>query len=215
MDYNSDNLANLTKYAVVVMINVIIVSLILTPFINSTTTTTIDVDEVNTGDSGIDLAYYDSFESRNVKMDFDGDNVVFIGDYVNTVPKSDMIVMISDTSSLFIKNGSFVYYDGEVTVTTDSFTLVMSADGINGKSAEWVYFPTTDGKYSSYNAGYEHRLSDAVAVGNFMGITVASVNNDVLYSSMDGLYAHVNETETGVSNVTYDVHPNLMESEEE
>lgn len=212
---NSVNLSNLTKYVIGVLVSTIVVALVLFPIVDSLTRTVIDVEEVNTGDSGIDLAYYDSFESRNVKMDFDGDNVVFIGDYVNTVPKSDMIVMISDTSSLFVKNGSFVYYDGEVTVTTDSFTLVMSADGINGKSAEWVYFPTTDGKYSSYNAGYEHRLSDAVAVGNFMGITVASVNDDVLYSSMDGLYAHVNETETGVSNVTYDAYPNLMESEEE
>lgn len=197
----------LTKKVLMVIIAVVLVAAILIPIIDSVTKTTIDIEQINEDSSGIDLALYDltaEHSNRSVTVTLSGDNLTFTGDYVKTLPVSDMVVCICDSNTLFVKGGSLIYFDGVENHTVTEMVLTIIGNTVNSQTAEWVYFPTTNGIYSSYNDGYDYALSDAVAVGTFAGVTVISTDNDVDKSNLDGIYAHLDESVIGVNGVTYD-----------
>lgn len=208
MDNNSPiNTENLTSRVVMCIVAVIILALVLVPLINGFTQTVIDVDEVNTGYSGVDLGYYDKLDSSvyssTVEVELSDDNIVFTGDYEKTVPVENMILLISDTGSIWVQDGSIYIFNGSNVSTATNVSLTIDNDEVMGVQSTWAYFPTTDGEYASFPNGYEYRISDAVSTGSFAGVSVISVNEDKVLSTYDNINVHVQKTDKGVSGVTY------------
>lgn len=197
----------LTSKVVKMLVAIVIVALVMIPIIDMTTKTVVDIEEINEGSSGIDLALYtlaDDTADKTVTVTLSDGNVVFSGDYTKTIPAVDMVVCISDTTSLFVRNGSLIFFDGTTNQTVTTKDITVSGTTVNDQTASWVYFPTANGKYSSYNSGFEYSLSDTVAVGTLAGVTAISLEDTVTTANLSGLHAHVQETETGVSGVIYD-----------
>lgn len=198
---NQMNTENLTRTIIGVLVAVVVLAVIMVPLVDGLTKTTVDIEEINENSSGIDLDYITlgDVADRTVNVSLADGNVNFTGAYTKSIPVSDMVIMVSDTSALFVRNGALVWFDGTTNQTVDSKELTLSTAG-----DEWAYFPTTDGKYSSYNSGFEYTLSDVVAVGTLAGVTVTSKDSEVLTSTLEGLNAHVQSVDGAVSGVVYD-----------
>lgn len=100
-----------------------------------------------------------------------------------------MILMVADNQSLVVKDGMMFYNDGvtthykpNVSDTETTFTITLDSTGLNGKSYEWVYFPTVDGAYGCYLNGYDYAMSDAVSVASYYGFTVILKNGAIIDS---------------------------------
>ena len=210
MDVNDTASMSMTSRVIAMIVAIILVGVVLTPIVNSI---------ANGGDSGGDggstepqynegfvgakLDYYTSSPTtKTVSVANDGTNITLSGDYAESYPVQDMVLMASDSQSLCVKDGVMFYNDGTTTVPTESATLTLDSSGLNGKSYQWVYFPTIDGAYGCYTNGYEYSISDAVSVASYNGISVI-LKNGTAVSSPFGVTATPIEQDDKVTG--YDI----------
>ena len=201
------NTNELTVKVIGIVIAVIAFALILVPIVEKMTQEEISIDEVNIGNNGIDLALFDGSEhdDKSVAVSLSGSNIVISGTYSKTLSAEDGIVMVSDKNALYTQNGSLYFFDGTTVTQVENIMLDFTGNTVNGQTVSWVYFPETDGEYSSYNNGYRYQLSDAVGVGGWYSLMGAISNGDnVTVSVPEGVTAHVNVAEdNSVLGVTY------------
>lgn len=136
---------------------------------------------------GADLDYYSDVPASalSVSIMCDASNVTLTGGYSATYPIADMVLMVADNQSLVIKDGKMYYNNGSSTVSTNSVTLTLDSTGLNGKSYNWVYFPTENGAYGSYSHAYNS--TDVVSAGSYNGMAVVLKNGAVTNSTPFGV----------------------------
>lgn len=145
---------------IVVMLGVILIAAVLIPMVQDVTQDTLK----NEGSSGVELGYVDldnEHENMTVTVTVDGNNLVYSGDYTKTVPVSDQIVVLTDTTCVYVKNKVIHYFDGTDDHTETSIVLTIIGNTVNSVVADWVYFPMKDGGYSSY-VSFKYLISDKI-----------------------------------------------------
>lgn len=183
---------------------VIIVCVCLIPIVNSAAMDHVEYE--NEGHSDVELSLFklsSAHADKTVSVAMEGSNIVLSGDYEKTVGNEDQLLMVSNVSSVFVKNGQLYYFDGNYTNAVSQIDLVIAGHNVNGKNADWVYFPETDGIYGSYNDGFDHRVSDVIGVGSFAGYSVVSKQNTVLTDDYLSATVVVDEQTKAVENVHY------------
>lgn len=195
------NAGDITGKILSIVIAIIVVGVVFVPLISSMTSTPSSDDDndssdnenvlYNDGSVGADMGYYTSSPATDLTVTFvcDSENITLSGDYSATYPLSDMILMVADNQSLVVKDGMMFYNDGvtthykpNVSDTETTFIITLDSTGLNGKSYEWVYFPTVDGAYGCYLNGYDYAMSDAVSVASYYGFTVILKNGAIINS---------------------------------
>ena len=179
----SDKLLNSTttmSKVISILVALLFIVVLVYPIVNSLSNQG-SGEDVGHGDPlGASLGYYTALPTDAMTVDIacDGTNITLSGGYSASYPVHDMILMVSDTQSLVVQDGVMFYNDGTTTIPTESVTLTLDSSGLNGKVYEWVYFPTEDGTYGSFDEG----VGRGVTVASYNGISVIVKDGKVVDS---------------------------------
>lgn len=179
----SDKLLNSTttmSKVISILVALLFIVVLVYPIVNSLSNQGGEEDVGHGDPIGAPLGYYTALPTEAMTVDIacDGTNVTLSGGYSASYPAQDMILMVSDTQSLCVKDGVMYYNNGVTTVPTESVTLTLDSSGLNGKAYEWVYFPTEDGTYGSFDEG----AGRGVTVASYNGISVIVKDGKVVDS---------------------------------
>ena len=207
METINDSTGKFTAKVMAIIVAVVVVALIFVPIVGQLTQERIDIEEHNDGYFGVDLSRYElgkSHPNKSINVTLADNTVTFSGDYVGTVSAdTDFIIECSDIDSLFVKNGVMYYFDGEKTRNVDSHTIAINGKTVNGRNANYVFFPETDGKFASFDE-YQYNVIPVIGVGSFAGMSILSSENTIVDTNLDGFKATVVKDDSGVHGVEYD-----------
>lgn len=170
-DYNDDsysdgNMPKMITTIITVMLAMIVTMAIIIPVVSNTTHEEIS----NSEPSGIYMSHIDSdteSEMMMISVQLSNNKIAITGDYTKTVIADDQIIVLSNISCLYVKNGTMYYFDGTERTETYNITMVYLDGQLNNVDVDWVYFPTPNGIYSSFTS-VEHIFSEKVGIAPFI-----------------------------------------------
>lgn len=202
-DGDGFNPGGVIKYIVTVLIGIILISL----FVGVTIDLVYDVDIEEDNGDGLGVPMSSASDKTYADLNFikTDSGVKVSGAYSGLVRASNIVLVLANDQSVYVRNGDLHYYNGYMDVILNELPMNISHGKLNNLPFEWLYYPNTQGAYRAYDGSVDYDVNERVAgIGTYSDSVIISMNDTVTSNnSGQDVFVYIDRSEEGIEGIYY------------